>query len=262
MTLCTICGKKVPKKRREDTSSPYSGFFCSVKCQLSYSDQMLRMMREAELEAESELKNETGMSGDSWASEALDALDQAAANAIPPNGQRMSPEEVAARFLGAFAGKVGVALATGAYSRFAETVRNWTTERARRRTESQKQSPAAEESPKAETAQDKAPPTSTVDQASGMTGNPRQRRLKEPKDLDDLPLEEQREWLLRRFFLPPTATMDEMRVRYKACAKKYHPDNRLTGDGKTMAVVNATKKRLEEIDRELQKASKKKQKAS
>lgn len=258
--FCTMCGKKVPKKRITSGPSEYSGFFCSNACHWSHSDQMTKMMRETELEAEDELKREIeerlnqkpgSLKKDSWAEEALDALDQAA-QAATSNGP-MTPEEIAARFLGSFAGKFGVKYATHLYGSFAERVRGWAKNRAERK---QAEETARKSPPPAEQKKSDQKPTEkpkiNPNQPPGFRRTPQQPREPEPPNLEELPLEQQRMWLLRRFYLPPTATMEDVSKHYKAAAKRYHPDNKATGNASVMAVINATKRRLEEIDRELQ----------
>lgn len=273
MTRCTICGKKVPKKRTTSGPSEYSGFFCSTSCHLQYSDQMMKMMRETELEVEDELKRETGTLGgsDSWTAEALDALDKAATTAT--SGDVKSPEEIAAKFLGAFAGKFGVKFATRLYGNFADMAKEWARKRAEKKEEAAREPPPAAPTPPPKTPPPKAtpppsakapPPSPPPPQATGQhknSGVPPQgqngktwKKIPEPEDLDDLPLEEQKEWLLRRFYLPPTATMDDVKAAYKQVARRYHPDNKMSGNGKIMAVVNNTKGRLEEIYAELEAA--------
>ncbi len=274
MTRCTICGKKVPKKRTTSGPSEYSGFFCSTSCHLQYSDQMMKMMRETELEVEDELKRETGTLGgsDSWTAEALDALDKAATTAT--SGDVKSPEEIAAKFLGAFAGKFGVKFATRLYGNFADMAKEWARKRAEKKEEAAREPPPAAPTPPPKTPppaakpQTPPPPAANVPPTGGQSANRNgeqkseqwRKRIQEP-DLDDLSLEEQRKWLLRRFYLPPTASMDEVRLKYKTLARKYHPDNRATGKVQVMAAINATKQKLEQIDRELQSVrSKKKRK--
>ncbi len=271
MTRCTICGKKVPKKRTTSGPSEYSGFFCGTKCHLQYSDQMMKMMRETELEVEDELKRETGTLGsESWTAEALDALDKAATTAT--SGDVKSPEEIAAKFLGAFAGKFGVKFATRLYGNFSDMAKEWARKRAEKKeAAAQEPPPPAPSSPPPKTpppspsARTQAPPPQAAGHKNGAAppnGAPRAKHWKkipEPEDLDELPLEEQKEWLLRRFYLPPTATMDDVKTAYKQVAKRYHPDNRTSGNGAIMAVVNTTKSRLEELFAELETRAKRKE---
>lgn len=267
MNVCTICGKKVSKKRRGEGTSPLAGFFCSNKCHITYADQMLVMMRETELEVEDEIRRETGtLDTDSWVEEALDALDRAAANATA--GSR-SPEEVAAKFVGSVAGRFGVKFATHLYGRFAERVKNWTQNKAKaangttqststngKPTASDRPTTTGQQAPQ-EKQKERKPPTPTQQPSKGAAGpQAKWRRTPEPDDLDELPLEEQREWLLRRFILPPTATLEDVKAKYKILAKKYHPDNRETGNGKLMAIINNTKSRLERIESELARTKK------
>lgn len=277
MTRCTICGKKVPKKRTTSGPSEYSGFFCSTSCHLQYSDQMMKMMRETELEVEDELKRETGTLGsDSWTAEALDALDKAATTATA--GDVKSPEEIAAKFLGAFAGKFGVKFATRLYGNFADMAKEWARKRAEKKeaTAQDHPPPASTPPPPAPKTPPSPPPTGKPKAPSHATGQngassppsgdaPKNgasktwKKTPEPDDLDELPLEEQKEWLLRRFYLPPTATLEDVKAAYKLVAKRYHPDNRESGNGRIMAVVNTTKGRLESIYAELETRAKRKE---
>lgn len=220
---------------------------------------MLVMMRETELEVENEIRQETGtLNTESWVEDALDALDKAASRATA--GAR-TPEEIAARFVGSVAGRFGVKFATHLYGRFAERVKTWTQNKAK---PNPGQAPPPTDSATKPEGSAKQKPTQTPPDAktkqAGQAAQqqPKWKKVPEPDDLDELPLEEQREWLLRRFILPPTATMEDVKAKYKALAWKYHPDNKETGNARLMAVINASKKRLEEIERELQPAGKKK----
>jgi hypothetical protein len=107
--------------------------------------------------------------------------------------------------------------------------------------------PTTPNSPGANTPGSPTPPSTPPPQAPKREW----KNVKEPEDLEDRSLEEQRVWLLRRFYLPPSATREELEAKYKAVMRRFHPDNRLTGDPKIATIVNATKQRLDEIEREL-----------
>jgi hypothetical protein len=276
---CSICGKKVPKKRRLDKTSPYAGFFCSRACHVAYADKVITMTRESELEVEHEITEEIKSGQGPWKA-IFEDLDEVAAEATT---NAATPQEIAARFLGAMAGKLAPKIATSLYGRFAETAKAW---KGRLGAVPQQQAPrppqtstpqpapppASQPSPGAsgQSSGPKSPPRPQQAPSAGQQGNGAQqrpgqhaaqgqqqgqpkiwRRVPEPPDLEERPLEEQREWLLRRFYLPPSATIEDVRAKYKMLARKYHPDNRETGNARLMSVINASKQRLEEIEEEL-----------
>ena len=71
---------------------------------------------------------------------------------------------------------------------------------------------------------------------------------REPADLEELSLGGQRMWLVRRFRkLKPGATPDEIKAEWRRLSKIYHPDNKKTGNEKTMKIINETYAQIKEI---------------
>lgn len=272
MVRCARCGAKVSKKRLvNEKGSKYAGFFCSTTCHVEYADEMIGLFRTAEQEAEEELQAEVA-EGQPWARQVLEDIDAAAAEATL-EGQR--PQEIAARFLGKVAGK----FATNLYAKFERTAKSWAESRkAANESEAEDEPrarPAAKQQPRQErngkahrngSASERQPaqgsngaqppkqPASTKPSGPppGTQKKPDPRNpTGEPADLEELPLEEQRDWLLKRFiFLKPNPTWDDVTKEWRKLAIKYHPDAK-TGNVKMAALVNSTYQRLREIKDEI-----------
>jgi preprotein translocase subunit Sec63 len=80
----------------------------------------------------------------------------------------------------------------------------------------------------------------------------------EPKDLDSLPLEVQREWLLKRFTkLAPGASNEQIKKEYFRLCKVLHPDKagndpRVRAElSHRMSHLNSTYDKIREIDKDL-----------
>lgn len=267
---CARCGGKVPKKRLlNEKGSQYAGFFCSTACHIEYADEMIGIFRTSEQEAQEELQAEVA-EGHPWTRQVLQDIDSAAAEATL-EGQR--PQEIAARFLGKVAGK----FATNLYAKFEQTAKTWAEskkaaaegqpepepEPARkngRRAErngkwaanGQRHGPSASGRQPAQPSQP-PPPAKPHGPPPGTQRKPDPNNpTGEPADLEDLPFEDQRMWLLRRFtFLKPNPTWDEVTKEWRKLSLKYHPDNKKTGNTRLAALVNSTYQRLGEIKTEI-----------
>jgi len=252
-SFCVQCSAQIPETKRVGLKSQYSSFFCGIRCYEKYSDALIGMFRTSELEAEKEMDSE-GFIG-----RFVTDIDEAAASAV---SKGFTPQEIAARFIASVAGK----FAKKMYTAVEEKARQWVAaqnETAEADGEAEPPSPEAKPQAKPQAKTKAAPPPEKPQESRRVhppqTDQDSKPQGKEPKNLLDLSISEQRVWLVKRFKkLHPGATSDEIKTEFLRLTKILHPDNKRTGNCEKMAFLNTTFDRIKQIDTLMAKAQEKK----
>lgn len=231
---CAECHHTIPAQRRA-LKDRIAALFCTDKCAVAHASTFIYATRQAELKAGAEIQDELGPD---WKRIMTEQFVKAAEESGDPR-----------RVLPLFVAKVTGHLAPVLAEKFMTKLLNGIREKLGKKKAGKPKKPAAPESSDDSFGASKPPPGKP---------HPAPSMPNEPPNLDELPLEAQRLWLIRRFKkLKPDSTVDEIKAERSRLVKALHPDRAQNNPKKEavlsqlLASLNATFARLKEIDDEL-----------